>query len=119
MKMKRVLLGAVLGGSAVVALFSHAAPSFSDRTTARIGTNRVAITVSGGERVVTANGLPDHIPGQFPNRGNPNTISAQNYTFHIPVNPQVAPRSRDGRGAWFGVALNGIPFEPGTGEFWN
>src|SRR5262249_46592234 len=33
--------------------------------------------------------------------------------------PQLAARPRDGRGAWFGVALNGIPFEPGTGEFWN
>jgi hypothetical protein len=90
-----------------------------DRVTTRVGTNRVSITVSGGERVISANGLPDHAPGQFPNRGNPNTISAQNYHFRIPANPQAASEPREARGAWFGVALNGVPFEPGTAEFWN
>jgi hypothetical protein len=93
--------------------------STSDRTTTRIGTNRISITVSGGERLISANGIPDHVPGQFPNRGNPNIISAQIYNFQIPTHPEVAPRARDARGAWFGVALNGVPFEPGTGEFWN
>jgi YHYH protein len=95
------------------------AQTSSERVNTRIGTNRVSITVSGGERLVSANGIPDHTPGQFPNRGNPNTISAQTYNFHIPTQPQVASRPRDARGGWFGVALNGVPFEPGTGEFWN
>jgi hypothetical protein len=85
----------------------------------RIGTNRVSITVSGGERVVRANGWPDHPAGKFPNRGNPNTLSPQSYDFHLPLNPQVAPEPCGGNGAWFGVALNGVPFEPGTAEFWN
>src|SRR5437763_1674232 len=98
---------------------SALAQTGADRATTRIGTNRVFITVSGGERVITANGLPDHAPGQFPNRGNPNTISAQDYNFRVPAHPEVAARSRDARGAWFGVALNGVPFEPGTAEFWN
>jgi hypothetical protein len=81
--------------------------------------NKVTIMVSGGERVITANGWPDHVPGQFPNRGNPNRITAQNYNFRIPTKPQTNAAPRDGRGAWFGVALNGVPFEPGTAEFWN
>src|SRR6266550_1269571 len=54
-----------------------------NRTTTHIGTNRVSITVTGGERVIQANGLPDHAPGQFPNRGNPNSISEQTYNFRV------------------------------------
>jgi hypothetical protein len=84
-----------------------------------LGTNRVNITISGGERLVVANGLPDHATGQFPGRGNPNRISAQSYNFHLPTEPQTNAAPRATRGAWFGVALNGVPFEPGTAEFWN
>ena len=91
----------------------------ADRAATPIGANRVSITVSGGERVIHANGLPDHTPGEFPRRGNPNTISAQNYNFQVPLNPKVADQPRPANGAWFGVALNGVPFEPGTAEFWN
>jgi hypothetical protein len=75
--------------------------------------------VYGGERVIQANGIPDHQPGQFPNRGNPNTISEQNYSFRIPTKPQVAPIPTSSTRWWFGVAINGVPFEPGTAEFWN
>jgi len=83
------------------------------------GTNQILITTNGGFRVIRANGLPDHTPGQFPNRGNPNSISAQDYNFRVTLTPKTNATTRDGRGAWFGVALNGVPFEPGTAEFWN
>ena len=83
------------------------------------GGNQVSFTVRGGERIITANGLPDHATGQFPGRGNPNKISAQSYTFRVTMNPKAAATPTPARGAWFGVALNGVPFEPGTGEFWN
>src|SRR5882757_9879281 len=61
-----------------------------DRVTTRIGTNRVTITVTGGERIISANGWPDHKPGEFPRPGNPNSISPQNYNFHLPAHPEVA-----------------------------
>ena len=92
------------------------------RTTATIaatGGNQVSFTVSGGERVIAGNGLPNHATGQFPGRGNPNKISAQSYDFRVPVNPKRAATPTPARGAWFGVALNGVPFEPGTAEVWN
>jgi len=89
------------------------------QTAAAGGENRVTIVTNGGYRIITANGLPDHAPGQFPNKGNPNRISAQNYTFRITLNPQTNSTPGPAQGAWFGVALNGVPFEPGTGEFWN
>jgi hypothetical protein len=80
--------------------------------------NVVHITVEGDFRVIRSNGWPDHTPGAFPRRGNPNTISTQSYTFRVPLKPQPAATPVRLR-AWWGVALNGVPFEPGTAETWN
>src|SRR5438093_1376868 len=74
-------------------------------TITTLGTNKVTITVSGGARLVVANGLPNHTTGQFPGRGNPNRISAQSYNFRLPTNPKVAATKTPNNGAWFGVAL--------------
>ena len=90
-----------------------------ERAITRVGSNQVSITVSGGQRVIQANGLPDHAAGQFPRRGNPNRISPQQYHFRVPLKPQVSDRATPVRGAVFGIALNGVPFDPGTAEFWN
>jgi len=80
---------------------------------------RLSVTESNGYRVITSNGLPDHKPGTFPRKGNPNTIAAQNHTFRVPLKPVVAERPVSSQHASFAVALNGVPFEPGTAEFWN
>ncbi len=80
---------------------------------------RVSISTENGVRVIRSNGLPDHQPGQFPRRGNPNSISAQDYALHIPMEPVVAATPTASGHAFFGVAINGVPFEPGTAEFWN
>ena len=117
MKMKARLLRVAIA-IPLVALAQPRDAQPSSATTS-LGETKVTITVTGGERVITANGLPDHATGSFPGRGNPNRISAQNYSFHIPTKPQTNATPSDGRGAWFGVALNGVPFEPGTAEFWN
>ncbi len=82
-------------------------------------TNRVSLVVTGGERVIQANGWPDHQPGAFPRRGNPNSIATQSYNFHIPIKPQVAESPTPVRHLLFGIAVNGVPFDPGTAEFWN
>ena len=82
------------------------------------GTNMVSIKVMGDVRVIQANGWPDHAPGQFPNRGNPNSLRPQSYTFRVTAKPALAVRLSPDNGASFGVALNGVPFEPGTAEFW-
>ncbi len=72
-----------------------------------------------GERVrVRANGLPDHSVGRFPNRDNPNRITAQKYQFE--TGPAELKRSAQAmrRSGLIGVAVNGVPFDPGAGEFW-
>ncbi len=80
--------------------------------------SRVTTIDADGFRTIRANGLPDHIAGEFPRRGNPNTISEQDYTFRVTLTPRIAEQPTPARFAFFGVAINGVPFEAGTGEFW-
>lgn len=72
-------------------------------------------------RQVLANGIPDHPVGRFPNRGNPHGIRAQRYRFALPANPRPAERITRPRAPAppFGIAVNGVLFDPGTAEFWN
>lgn len=80
---------------------------------------QVSITVSGDYRVIRSNGIPDHPTGNFPNAGNPNTISEQRYHFQVPREPkQSKTPTRLRNYMLFAVALNGVPFDPGTAEFW-
>jgi hypothetical protein len=85
-------------------------------TTAR---NEVAITVEGEFRVIRSNGIPDHATGQFPNRGNPNRISPQHYEFRVPLRPVAAASPTPLQMQPFGVAVNGVVFDPGANEWWN
>ncbi len=81
----------------------------------------------GAVRVIESNAIPEHLVGEFPNRGNPHEIGEQRYRFEIPAAPkandeitpthlgaQPGPPNRP-----FGIALNGVLFDPGTAEFWN
>src|SRR5262245_5085445 len=82
--------------------------------------NKVSVTIVDEHRVIQSNGWPDHAPGAFPRRGNPNTAAPQNYTFRVPLKPQAAASPEQRSGGWiFAVAVNGVPFEPGTAENWN
>ena len=86
----------------------------------QIAKNRAKIEVRGEYRVIEANGIADHEAGRFPNRGNPNPIWEQNYKFQVPAKPKSSGAfSLVRRGMLFGVAINGVPFDPGTAEFWN
>jgi hypothetical protein len=80
--------------------------------------HRVTIKVDGDKRIIEANGMPNHKPGTLPNRGNPNAISEQRYRFEMPVKPQVRSEPMPLRGYLFGVAVNGVVFDPGTAEVW-
>lgn len=89
---------------------SHAAP---------VATDHVTIVERDGYRHITSDGLPDHTPGDFPRRGNPNTISAQSHTFRVPLDPKVNNGGAPAGRTLCGVAVNGVPFEPGTAEIWS
>jgi len=80
--------------------------------------SRVSISVEGDFRLIRANGLPDHATGAFPNRGNPNRIRAQEYAFRVPANPKPAEKPMPLGMNPFGVAVNGVVFDPGAAEWW-
>ena len=87
--------------------------------TAPASNSSVSIATEGEFRVIKSNGIPDHTPGDFPRRGNPNVIKPQSYSFRMPLKPKAAAEPIHRGGFWWGVAINGVPFEPGTGESWN
>lgn len=72
-----------------------------------------------GYRVFEADGMPDHATGSFPNSGNPNRMSPQRYRMRVPLRPEVAPQPTPLPRGLFGIALNGVMFDPSTAEFWN
>lgn len=79
----------------------------------------IIITSSGSVRSIVADGLPDHSTGAFPNANNPNSISTQSYRFSMPTSPSVNSNATSADRYVFGVALNGVIFDPATAEFWN
>ena len=74
----------------------------------------VAVDVTGTTRTIETNALPDHETGEFPNEGNPNTISAQDITYEFTTEPQFLGEETIARVP--GVAVNGVKFEPSTAE---
>lgn len=72
------------------------------------------VTLTDTTREIVTNSLPNHETGEFPNSGNPNTISAQDNTWVYPLIAQYTGEASSVRVT--GVALNGVKFEPGTAE---
>lgn len=84
-----------------------------------VNRSKATIKVEGDKRIIDSNGLPDHKPGQFPNRGNPNSISEQHYHFEMPAKPTALKEPMPLRRYLFGIAVNGVVFDPGTAEVWS
>ena len=80
---------------------------------------RVSITIQGNQRVIEANGVPDHATGRFPNNDNPNRIAEQTYRYTMPAKPVVNAQSTPLGPQPFGIAVNGVLFDPGTAEYWH
>ena len=80
--------------------------------------SEVTIYTQGEWRYVIANGIPNHVTGAFPNPNNPNAISPQSYRFQVAARPQVANQITANPLGAFGVAVNGVVFDPGAAEFW-
>ena len=83
------------------------------------GRPEVVITEKDGYRYITSNAIPDHLPGVFPNSGNPNAIRPQQLSFRMTLTPTFADEITHAVRYPMGVAINGVPFEPGTAEVWN
>ncbi len=81
--------------------------------------NQVSMTTSGNQRIIRVNSIPDHAVGRFPNNGNPHAITERAATFRIPTQPRTARMpTRMRLGLNFGIAINGVLFDPGAAESW-
>lgn len=67
-------------------------------------------------RSLTANGLPDHPVGTFPNPDNPNTLSAQSVKRSFTLSPLLTTTAtaRGGPASPAGIILNGVVIDPNT-----
>jgi len=97
---------------------TEAFPVTIQPATRQAGTSFANVTNLATTRVVTANGIPDHLVGQFPNSGNPHQIAAQSVSLAVTLFPVQAGRATSAQGWVFGVSLNGVVFDPMTAEYW-
>ncbi len=79
--------------------------------------NYVEITTVGQHREIRSNGIPVHQVEQG-RRGNPFSIQAKDYQFQVPLHPKVSGQTTEVGMNLFGVAVDGVPFDPATAEFW-
>ena len=109
--------GGTTGGSAstasILCPYSQSTPNIT-LTSGVTATSTSSWTCSTTVRSMTANGVPNHQIGTFPNSGNPNTPTVQsNVTFAATLSPALGSSNNTSRS--LGYALNGVKFDPGTG----
>lgn len=131
MSLKRSILAAVLAAATftVVGTFaSHAQQRLRVHTateavgltlldpTVQLSGAATQITVQADTRTITTNAIPNHPVGDFSNR--PNQISAQDDRYTLDLTPTITAPSELRLAQLFGVAVNGIAFDPLAAEFW-
>ena len=106
--------GTSLSTESVLCTYSQTTPNNQDSLTI---TSTSAWTCSNGSRFLTANGIPNHQVGVFPNEGNPNTIGEVDVAATFTLTPEltsVATELGGPRGV-IGYVLNGVKIDAGTG----
>lgn len=91
-------------------------------------TSQFNIAISGTNRVITGNGLPNHPTGIFPISrsttagkydGNPNIISTKNYNYSLPIDPQIASTPGCVKYGPSGISLTGSVIYHGASTLGN
>jgi hypothetical protein len=77
-------------------------------------TSTAAWSCSSTERLLTANGMPDHAVGTFPNADNPNAITAQSVSVSATLSPAVVSTTGTATQV-VGYVMNGVKLDPNTG----
>ena len=104
--------------AAMMALLGFSGWGTADEGPGGANHSHPAIVVTGDQRCISSNGLPNHSTGRFPNSGNPNSISEQQFRFCVDATPVKGRVATANRGT-VGIAVNGIPIRPGTADFWD
>jgi YHYH protein len=84
-----------------------------------LGQNQVRIFDRDGYRYIVGNGFPSHESDFVLGRQGVHPIRPQQYFFRVPLRPIITNRIVAIHRQPFGVALNGVPFDPESAEFWN
>ena len=80
--------------------------------------SNVSIQEEGAWRLIASDNLPNHQHGRFPNAGNPNRVTPLAITYRVPLDPTPAADFTLAQQRSFGIALNGVQFDPFAAEFW-
>lgn len=80
-------------------------------------TSEAEWSCTDGVRVLSANGIPDHEVGEFPNAANPNTISEHDVAATMTLEPVKTDTATELGGPLGNIAyvLNGVKVDAGTG----
>jgi hypothetical protein len=100
-----VVLGAAAATFVVIQLCSAAGQDAAEG---------LKVEVRESVRHLTADGLPNHTIGRFTE-----ALRAQNYQFQTPAVPRAGRRATPWSRGAFGIALNGVVFDPANDEYWN
>lgn len=110
---RRILLAGAAGLSATAATTAWLLAEQGEREL-----SEATFTAADGKRRVTANGMPAHATGDYPNRHDPVPLRPQRHRLEMPMAPVVAETPVPIAMWLFGIAVNGVPFDP-SGPFWN
>ncbi|MEP5152810.1 YHYH protein [Planktotalea sp.] len=80
-------------------------------------TNSMKLSTSASEICIVSNSIPNHSTGQFPNKGNPNTIREQTISACLPLEPTKSDTPQPGRTV--GILENGVVIRPGTADYYD
>lgn len=76
------------------------------------------ITLKGDQLCIRSDGTPNHAIGSFPKAGNPHRFRAQRVSVCVDATPEISGQiTRNTR--FSGISLTGIPFRPGTADFYD
>lgn len=104
--------GTVTGTVSTAGTYCGYTSSVFNASTSVNATSTISISCDATLRTITANGLPDHEVGTFPNEANGQAIAAQSVVKAMPIAPGAEPGFTSVIVA--GYAINGVRFEPGT-----
>ncbi len=104
----------VIAGTAIVAGGGYLTVSRAFR---RRPAPLVRFETLADKRLVVSNAIPDHPCGDFPNAHDPVSLKAQDIRLEVPLKPTMAETPVPLEMWFFGVARNGVPFDP-SGPFW-
>jgi hypothetical protein len=93
--------------------------SLNPATQAPIAASEIVIESNDRWQTISANGISEHYTGQYPGGGNPNSISEQDYSYRLPLEPSRAERVTQRSLGAFGIGVNGVLFDPSAAEWYH